>query len=201
MKLLAVRLARSIWLMPSYFLNPNGTFLRPSIEIMKTRYNFLKSPLDFPFPPPPNDGLTFLSGAFGTKNGMVQVTSMAMHNDGIVIDTRSSTNDADLFMEDVVAWYNKEFGMPAISDLPVKKIYVSELNVSFQHAPTFFNPKLASLIHEISSAIGDDGAQKADFLSFQLGTDQTRTNRPAVFRIDREVNTRIEENRDRKSVV
>lgn len=194
MKLLAVRTARSIWLMPWYFLNPKGRFIRPAIEAMRARYSFLKAPLDAPFPMP-NEGIKFEQGAFNGKNGMVQILSLTLHNDGVVIDVRSSTDDADLFMEDVVAWANKEYGMPAVSELPSTRLYVSELNVAFQKLPAIFNPKLAPLFAEVSAAIADKTQGNADFLSVQLSTDPTKTNRQSFFRVDREVNTPFEENR------
>ncbi len=169
--------------------------MRPAIEAMKLRYNFLKSPLDGPIPPPGNDSIKFENGAFEGKNGVVQITSITIHGDGVVIDTRSSTDDADSFMEDVVIWASTEYGLPSISELPVNRIYVSELNVIFKRAPAIFNTKLAPFLEEVSSAIGDEKKGNAEFLSFQLGTDQTRSNKPAIFRIDREQNVPIEENR------
>lgn len=195
MKLLAVRLARSIWIIPPYFLNPKGMFLYPAIEAMKARYSFLKTPLDGPLPPPPNDAYKFEHGAFDGGNGLVEIVGVIIHGDGIVIDTRSSTDDGDSFFQDVIAWGHKEYGLPAYSDLPFRKIYASELNVTFSNAPAIFNPKLAPFLDEVRSSISDESTGPTDFLSFQLGTDQTRSNRPMTFRFDREAGTRIDENR------
>lgn len=194
MKLLAVRMARAVWLTPSYFLNPKGIFVRPIINAMKAKYSFLKTPLDVPFPFP-SEGIKFEQGVFNGKNGAVQIINLTLHNDGILIDTRSSTDDADSFMEDVIAWVNKEYGMPPLSALPIKRIYVSELNVMFQKPPAIFNPKLAPLLAEISAAIADKAQGNADFLSLQLSTDPTRTNRQSFFRVDREINTSFDEGR------
>lgn len=194
MKLLAVRMARAIWLTPSYFLNPKGLFIRPMIEAMRARYSFLKVPLDVPFPSP-SEGTKFEQGVFNGKNGAVQIIGLTLHNDGVLIDTRSSTDDADSFMEDVIAWADKEYGMPALSALPIKRVYVSELNVTFQKPPAIFNPKLAPLLAEISAAIADKAQGNADLLSVQLSTDPTKTNRQSFFRVDREINTPFEEGR------
>ena len=194
MKLLAVRLARSIWLLPPYFLNPKGIFLRPAVEVMKARYKFLRTTLDNPAAPPSTE-FKYENGAFDRKNGPVSIVSMTLHNDGIVVDTRSSTDDADSFLEDVIDWMSKEYGLPPHTEMPVKRIYVSELNVSFPRAPVFLNQKFAPLVDEISSTISDDIAGKVDFLGFQLATDRNRGNRQATFRIEREINTEIGENR------
>lgn len=195
MKLLAVRLARSICLVPTYFLNPRGVFMRPAIEAMKVRYSFLTTPLDGPIHPPANEGYKFELGAFEGKNGTVQITSMTTHGDGIVVDTRSSTDDADMFLEDIFAWANKEFGMPSLAELPVKRIYVSELNVAFSRAPIMLNPQLSSFVDDITSAFGDESKGKAEAGGFWIATDPTLSNKSPTFRIDREINTSFEENR------
>lgn len=162
---------------------------------MKVRYSFLKTPLDGPIPTPPNEGYKFENGVFNGKNGAVQIVSMTSHGDGIVIDTRSSTDDADLFLEDVISWASKEYNLPALSDLPVKRIYASELNVFFKRAPAIFNPKLAPFLKEASSIIGNEKKGKSDLLGFQLSTDYALSDRPAQFRFEREINVPYEENR------
>lgn len=194
MKLLAVRVARSIWLVPTYFLNPRGVFTRPIVEAIRTRYNFLKTPLDNSIPPEANSGYKYEHGMFNGKSGPVIIVSLTIHGDGIVVETRSSTNDADAFLEDAINFGSKKFGLPPSSALPIKKIYASEVNVVFDNTPIILNPKLTPFFDQVSSAIGDDVKGKADFLSLQLATDQTR-GQLAAFRIDREANTAIGENR------
>jgi hypothetical protein len=196
MKLLAVRMARSIWLVPTYFFNPRGIFTRPMIEAMKVRYSFLKTPLDNPFPKP-EEGYKYENGAFNGKNGSVIITSMTIHNDGIVVDTRSSTDDGDAFLEDAITWGNKEFGLQPYAALPINKIYASELNVVFENAPLILNPKLSKFINDVSSAFVGLGKGNVDFLGFQLTTDTSVSDKtaPAVFRFEREISTAHSENR------
>lgn len=195
MKLLAIRLARSIWLIPQYFLNPRGIHTRPVIEAMTTRYEFIKSPRDFPFPPPPGQGLRWEGGMFNGKEGAVQVTSVAVHEDGLILDTRSSTDDCDAFLEDVVSWVSKEFGLPTYAELPIRRIYASELNVVFPKPPAVLNPSLKPFLDDLSSVMADDRTGKPDFLALQISTDQTRSRNPLVFKLEREINTPFEENR------
>ena len=195
MQLLGVRVARAIWLFPPYFLNPRGAFLRPVVEAVKAKYSFLKSPLDAPIPPPTNAGYRYENGAFEGKNGVVEIISMVRHDDGIVIDTRSSTDDADSFLEDLISWASKEYGLPSISELPIRRIYASELNVLFARTPMFFNPKLAPFLEQVSSSIGEDSKIKAGFLGLSLGTDERTASGVRSFKLEREANTLIEENR------
>jgi len=193
MKLLAVRVARSIWLVPRNFLNPRGAFTQAVIEAIKNRYSFFKSPLDNP--PPPVEAHKYEGGKFNGKRGDILIVSMALHNDGIVVDTRSSTDDGDAFLEDMISWVGKEYSLPSHTELPIKKLYASELNVVFSNSPAIFNSKLTPFLNAVSSAIGNDKIGKADFLGFHLGTDQTRSKAPFEFKFEREVNTTFEENR------
>lgn len=194
MKLLGVRLARSIWLTPQYFLNPQGLFLRRASVELKDRYEFLKGPFDNATIGTPD--VKYEGGGFKTASGTtIQIISLTLHGDGIVVDTMSSTDYADAFLEDVFRWLGKDYGLPSPTDSPIKRIYVSELNVAFEKAADFLNPKLKAFVDLVSATIGDEQGGGVGFLGFQLTTDPTRTPRPNVFRMDREINTSIEDNR------
>jgi hypothetical protein len=194
MKLLAVRLARAIWLTPQYFLNPKGVFLRPAIEVFKDRYSFLKTPLDKQ-PNDPKEEDRFEHGVFIGKNGPVQIMRVALHSDGIVVDTRSSTDDGDAFLEDALNWISKEYGLPPHTEAPIDRVYASELNVIFEKTPRILDSRLTPFLDELSSIMGSETRGKADFLGLQLSTDQTLSNKPVPFRFEREINTPFAERR------
>lgn len=194
MKLMGVRMARSIWLVPQYFLNPRGLFLRPASLQMKDRYQFLKGPFDNNTAG--TQEVKYEHGGFTNKEGtVIHILSLTLHPDGLVVDTQNSTDAGDAFLEDVGSWLSEEFGVPSYSDLPIKRIYSSELNVILEKPPAFLNPKLKPFIDAVESAIGDEKTPKVGFLAFQVTTDPTKTARPAIFRLDREINTSLEENR------
>lgn len=196
MKLLAVRLARSIWLIPPYFLNPKGAYIRPSIEAFKERYKFEKSPYDTPgVIPNPQDGAKFENGVFVSENGPVTISSLTIHGDGFVVDARSSTEDGNAFAEDALGWVAKEHSLPDPNKLPITKLFASELNISFDKDPKLFDPKLAPFFKDLSSAISSEESGKPNFLSFHFGTDPTIYKTQRTFRIDREVNIPHEQNR------
>jgi hypothetical protein len=194
MKLLGVRVARSIWLIPQYFLNPKGVFLRPAVEALKSRYNFLKGPLDKPVNAP-NEDDKFEDGSFSGKNGTVLITTVTLHNDGIVVDTRSSTDDGDAFLEDALTWISKEYGLPSHTEMPIKKIYASELNVVFNKTPKILDANLSPFLREASSIVGDERTGKLDFTVFHLGTDPALSERQLIFKFEREISTSFEQNR------
>jgi hypothetical protein len=191
-KLLAVRLARSIWLIPQYFLNPKGLFLLPASFALKEKYQFLKGPID-------NGTINsnepkYEQGAFNAAGGVIQILTMTLHADGIVVDTRSSTEDADALLEDLGTWIAKEYGLPLFGDLPIKRAYVSEVNFMLDKPATFFNPKLNSFFSDVSSAISGE-KDRTGFLSWQYSTDPTFSPQQKIFRVDREINTSFEDSR------
>lgn len=194
MKILAVRTARAVWLFPQYFLNPRGAYIYPAELALKTRYNFRRTPMDN-VQVGQTEGLKFENGEFLGTNGIVEIVSVTLHNDGIVVDMRSTTEDCDSFLEDALTWLSNEYGLPSYSDLPIKRIYVSELNVIFEKAPIIINPKLAPFIKELSKEIGSDRIGDLDFMSLYLSPDQTLSNNPPQFRFEREINTPFSENR------
>ncbi len=194
MKLLGVRQARSIWLVPQYFLNPKGIFLRAAAIEAKERYQFLKSPFENG-----TAGTTeakYENGGFKSKRGnTIQVSSMILHPDGVVADTMSSTEDTDAFLEDIFGWLHKSYGLGSPAEVPITRLYVSELNITMEKQPAFLNPKLQSFCDEISSAMGDEKKGPAGFLGFQLSTDPEKSPRPSIFRFEREISTSITGNR------
>jgi len=195
MKLLAVRMARSIWLIPRYFLNPKGVDIRPAFDGLKTRYNFLKTPFDSPASAMQGGELKFEHGVFSGKNGPVQILTLTLFADGLVVDTRSSTEDGDAFLEDATSWISKEFGLPLYTELPIKRIYASEINLIFEKIPKILDPQLAPFLKEASEVIGDKKIGKTEFIGLQIGTDPALSETPKMFRFEREINTPFEQNR------
>jgi len=193
MKLVAIRLARSIWLFPTYFANPKGVNTRPAAEGLKARYGFAKSPLDGP-PPRQNEGSRFEDGVFQGKNGNIAINSVAIHADGIVVDTRSSTSDGDAFLEDAFSYLSKEHSFPSLADLPAKRVYASELNVAFDNPPKILDPKLASFLKEAGSILSKETGGVADVVGFIVGPNTTSTS-PNPFRFEREIGVDFKENR------
>lgn len=194
MRILGVRLARSVWLLPQHFANPQGIFLRRAGIEMKSRYNFLKSPFENATAGTGEAKYEF--GAFKTKQGKeIAISSVVLHNDGLVADSQSSTEDVDAFVADVFQWLHEEHGLAPLPELPHKKIYASELNVALEKPAAVFNPKLRPFMDAVSSALDDGKTGPAGFLGFQLTTDPERSPRPSQFRFEREVNTSIDGNR------
>lgn len=166
--------------------------MRPIFEGLKTKYSFGKTPLDNPVAPSPSEGQKFENGAFSNKNGnVVKITQLMLLDFGIVVETRSSTDDADSFIEDAITWASKEHGLSSYEELPIKKHYVSELNLMFDKPPPILNQKLSSFLKEVSSLVGAN----SDFIGIQLGTDPTVSSVQQLFKFERETLTPHGQNR------
>lgn len=193
MKLLAVRIARAVWLVPRYFLNPRGAFLRPALALVRDRYKFAVFPDDTG---KPNDGESyrFENGSFAGQNGHVQLLRFEFHPDGFVAETRSSTQDAEAFLTDVTTFVIAEMGLPVAAEVPYQKLYASEVNVVFDKDPVLLNPKLATFFDEVSEVVGDKPAGGCELVGLQFGPDQSRSDKPA-FKLEREIRTPFEQKR------
>src|SRR5262245_52187553 len=103
MQLLSVFNARAVWILPLADLNPRGRAIGfDIIEWLKRTFDFKKYPssvLDLD----QNKAFVFSGGTFrfvdeGGNDNRVAV-ELSIYNDGIVASTRSSTKDADRFIE------------------------------------------------------------------------------------------------------
>lgn len=192
MKLLSIRVARSIWLVPFAHLNPRGRNLLSVVPAVVERYGFVK--------PPTLESLTatpikivFESGAFLNPAGVPISVNLTLHDDGLVADTRSSTDDADLFLEDLLSWAAEKYQLPQYSELGVRKIYSSEITVSFQKTLDVFNEKFSAFVDAIKSGIPGQ-RDPMELVAIIFGSDPA-AGRQQLLRIEREVSTPFGENR------
>ena len=148
MKLQSVVIARSIWLFSTSDLNPRGKALLPILAPLVQRYNFINFPKTV-------EQLTgnefkFESGQFTGQAGEKIAVDLAVYNDGLVADTRSSTEDSDFFLHDFMTWLHEEHGLLKYETVVRKKVYVSELYVTCEQLLNNLNPGFMELRDEMS---------------------------------------------------
>lgn len=195
MKILSVAIARAIWLIPTKFLNPGGRSLKPAHNALIERYGFVYStPLEKLVGPQP-ESAKFQGGSFVGKKQIPVAIDLELHNDGLVANSQSSTTDSDLFLDDLLGWLHKDYGLNSHLELPIKKIYLSELYVSFDKLPTLLTRETLAFIHEASSLIESEKAGPLGFMGLILATDPEKRERSITLRIEREINTPHKENR------
>lgn len=188
MKLLSINLARSIWLGQLTDFNPKGRNLYPLLlPLLVDSYKFKKFPL-------PNEkldevkGIKFTEGEFKNKEDeAIIILDFTIFQDGFNVDSRSSTNDSDDFLREVLTKAHDEFNLTNYEEVIKKKLYLSQMFVSTEKSMTLLNPKLKEVYKYLSENVV--GFEKT---SFELGTlsfwpDQKPTTNPAPFTLERQV--------------
>lgn len=195
MNVLATNMARSIWLVRTIYLNPKGMAIVPVLSAIFERYSFAKAtPLEKVLGPD-NESLKFEKGTFLNKDDLPIEISLSVHDDGLVADTTSSTEDSDLFLEDILSWLSDEFKYASHTELSIKKIYLSEIYFSLNKVPNLFSRLSESFAKKASSHIENENLGEFGFLGISLGTDPSKSKNSLTVRVEREVNAPFSENR------
>ncbi len=192
MELVSVQRARSIWLLDSYDLNPRGKNIGTKlIDWLKHTYQFTKVPagmtdLD------DTKALYYSGGHFKTGRESIDV-ELRIYNDGVVGDTRSSTEDTDLFLLDVLASAAKEFSLPYKHEIVRKKLYVSEMTVRTAKALSTLTPTLAEFARKLGLATGS--AAVPELASIGFWPDILPNPSASVFRFERKFGAEFSDHR------
>ena len=90
------------------------------------RYGFLQGPRvlsDFDL----KNGITFLNGLFDRR---VVIDRVQIYGNGILAEGKTSTDECDAFLDDVINWSAKEAGLEFVeSDPNSMKLYLSQLEL------------------------------------------------------------------------
>jgi hypothetical protein len=194
LKILAVNSARSIWLVPTVLLNPQGRYLVPIFAEFAARYKFAKAPeaKDVTISPL---NISFQDGVFESANGTPIYVSLTVHDDGLVAETRASTDESERFLQDALTWFSSEFELPSYKDLGIKRIYVSELVVEMQLSMSIFSDEFLEFTAKMRRGMSSNPGKPLDLTGLQFGPDPTSTKNLAPFRIERLANTPFKEDR------
>lgn len=152
MELSAVTLARCIGFVEMFDLNPRGRVFFPEIlEALVKRCHFQKFPKEYS-ELDERKGVDFLEG----KWGEVTVDKLTLYQDGILIDTHSSTADSERILHEALSWAASEFGVTYRPEMIKRKAYVSGLTF-YSEAPILaaLNPTLSALSDRISRAVSE----------------------------------------------
>lgn len=184
MELLTVRLARFIAFFPTDELNPHGRRLLDNfLPAFIQRYDFRKYP-EKPDEFDEEKGIRFELGRWQD----VAITQLVMYTNGILVDTMSSTDDAEAMLEDAMTWASESFGLRYRPDMLNRKAYVSELLIRSEVPLEALNPALKRLCERISNTLSKREVKPVTFetLGIAFGVDPlTIKTPPANFRIER----------------
>ena len=194
MKLQSVIIARSVWLFSILDFNPKGKSLVPILVPLVDRYKFIKYPKT-------TEELTgnqfkFEAGRFTGKSGDAIAVNLTVYDDGLVADTRSATEDSDLFLHDLMIWLHEEHGLLKYEKILKKKIYVSELFLNCEQSLNNLNPGLTAFREEMALCDPGYGQSPIEVTGISLGYDPENTLGKTVnFKFERTLNTPFSENR------
>ena len=198
MKLLSVKLARSIWLVNIVDLNPRGLSLFGLITPIVNKYKFQI----YPTKPEELIGkdvieIKFNGGSFQKDTQHNIAVDLTIFNDGLVVDTRSSTKDSDAFLNDFLNYVSKEFSLTPYLEVLRSKIYVSEVWVQTDKLLNSLNSKLDSFAKRITSLTEGHSHHPIAYETSGIifWTDPVVTNPPTPFRFERVIDRPFAENR------
>ena len=193
MKLLGVKTARTVYLFPTIYLNPLGRSTRGEMDELARRYQFRKTPEQDP-PTKESPGAKWTQGVFESVSGPKVIRALTIHEDGVVVEMLSSTEDGEAFAEDAINFMSKKAGLSRLDQVPHKKIYLSELLFKFKGEPKLLTPGAQEILAFLSKPMAESKADHVTFIGLQAGLDQSLSQKP-VFRFEREINTPVSENR------
>jgi len=196
MKLISVTGARSIWLFDINDLNPRGKDVNAELlGFLKDAYFFAKVPKSPTDLDAQKKCLKFEGGRFQIKEEIYISVNLEIYNDGFVADSRSSTRDTDLFVEDLLSLSTKEFSLAYDPSMIRTKMHVSELTIRMDAVLFDLNPKLAGFANTISAMCG---LQIPPFECSSLGfsTDLSVSHlKPSAFVLERKLGAPFTESR------
>lgn len=199
MQLLSVLLARSLWFVDLRDLNPRGRELRYTLfPALADKYQFDRFPYDTDDNQPTDEtpGFKFSNGSFLDSQGIEVTINFTIFDDGLVAETRSSTRDCDAFIEDILQWMAKDFGIVYHPGMIRKKGYVSELNVTPAHSLGALNNKLEQLASRLASFVSTvEEPVRFEFAGLFYAPDPVQVLKPSPFRFERRLDVPFSTNR------
>ena len=185
MELLNVIRARAIWLIYIQDINPHGRNINAYIiDWLRNKYKFLKCPSSI-YERNEGGALVFSDGEFKSKAGSNISVDLAIYNDGFIADTRSSTKDTELFIEDALYSLVKDFGLVYKPEMLRKKLYVSELTLRTDRQLNNINPRMQAFVRKIISMIGTDDPGLMELSSLSFWWDFRSSNGQSHFQFER----------------
>jgi hypothetical protein len=194
MELVSVQLARFIAFMETADLDPRGQLHYPEVFAgLIQKYQFQKFPQkyeEFDL----QKGILLWDGKWEKGH----ISKIEIHPGGIVIDTRSSTDDSEELLDQCLTWAAK-FGLQYRKEMIRRRGYVSQ--VTFRSEVPILSSisrPFSKLADNVTCAIEDLSGEKISYepTSIWIHTDQTAKKMyPAVFSIERRAETPFAENK------
>ena len=123
-----------------------------------------------------NNEVKFENGMFTGLAGELISVGLTIYKNGLVADTRSSTDDSDFFLNNLLMWLHDEYGFLEQEEVMPKRIYLSELYITCEQSPKYFSQELADFRSELSHHDFGHGVCPIEITGLFLGPDPQHTN-------------------------
>jgi hypothetical protein len=166
MEILAVVLARVTALTNLPEWDPRGKLhIMDFVKGMVERYGFQKFPKTIEEYQQPSTGAVFSLG----KMGNIVIENYTVYARGVVIDTRSSTDDSERVLKDVTDWLCGLSGIEPSADRISRRFYLSQVNFRCQKSLDVLNPNLPLLAARLTEIVSGYAKQHLDFQTTGIG--------------------------------
>lgn len=190
MELVATEEARLVALMLA--VRPAGPLpLLTLINSIQDEFQFLSAPETTE--DVSTDGLQFKNGSFDG----VAIDSLSIHDDGIVIASRSSTEFLDRVLDHIVKWGQNECGFQLTKTHEIDKFYKSTVTIKTEKEILSALKVLSDLRTSFEQALFKDSGIKAPYEPFGISfacDHQQSLEKPSAFRIERKQGTNFKLN-------
>jgi hypothetical protein len=164
-----------------------------AIPGLAERYKFSKLPSANSVGAQPLD-LKFESGVFVGSDGTPLAVSLSIFEDGLIADTRASTDESDRFLADALSWASAEFGLPHYSELGIENLYTSELTVQLNLSQSLFGKRFSNFANRLKEGVSNNPGVPLDLIGLSFGPDPSLTKRVVPFKVERVVNSPFNKN-------
>ena len=195
MKIIQVRVARSIWLIDLLDLNPRGKDIAEYlIRWLQEKYDFkvAPDPRKAPVwitPGAPSDqsqpsGIEFQHGRFQSSTDAIEVSKLTLYSDGIVVDSCSSTSSNDELIHDLLKSGVEQFDLVYNEESLNKRLYLSELIVGSELSLDQMNPRLSAFSKRIEETIPESPKPQFRIAGFSFWSEPTDAGTHRIFTLE-----------------
>jgi hypothetical protein len=160
-------------------INSRPLYMLDAIKPLVDQYKFLKVPQTLE-EYDGTKGITFRHGKFNANGRDIVIDSFQVFNNGLLVDTREDTEDADRFIDDVIGWGVKTFGF-VVPEQSVERVYLSNLEISLIKPLSTYIPIAQQLSGDISHHLTEYGLKHEPFETVVFTLNFDRTGLPNSF--------------------
>ena len=185
MERIIIALARVVSLLDVPAVDPRGqTSTSEGIKLLAARYSFLKIPQTL-------EEMDFQKGvdlSVGTMGG-INIDKMTLFGNGIVVDTRSSTDDCDAVIKDLLGFVKESFGATVQS---ARRMVLSNITFSSNMQLARLHPILGNIADKVAASVSRDYGQsliiEPSLVAIGIDLSQLKLQ-PSAFTVERRADT------------